>query len=300
MIIRKASFNEFPGLESRKMIKSSPQILGRTELDECSKAIAVMVHRVRPDRFEKQYNAFEIATYLGQLPQGQLSAYYVKIDTLKKALSNELIRHCLSALLPSKFGFIRSSTRYEIILCGNSSFRHGYQIKFNESVEETNDLRREINSLRKSLVELYLERENRSSVAIIMPQAEPRKVLNTPIYASPPTTVSYTQSDSITTNKKRGRPVLTKEGSDKRVVSLQNQVHCSKKSKLSFEDDGNSDVNEVVGRKLLALIQDAGNYSEKINGEECVSIVSGILIQDLISYCGCSVEKILWPRRNLG
>ena len=33
-------------------------------------------------------------------------------------------------------------------------------------------------------------------------------------------------------------------------------------------------------------------YTENINGEECVSIVSGLHIQDLISNCGCSVEKI--------
>lgn len=225
MTINKASVIEFPGLDRRKMIKSSPQILGRTELEECAKAVAIMVLRFSPNRLERYYNAHEIATHLGQLPHGQLSSFHVELDTLKKALSNELIRHALSAVLPGKLEFFRSSTRFDVISSGNSSFRHGYQVKFNESTEEPNDLRNEINDLRKSLVELYYERENRTKTIPLKPALEQKRELTVPVFASPPTTASLTPSDSISSNRKRGRPVLTNKEANKRAISLRNQIY---------------------------------------------------------------------------
>lgn len=42
----------------------------------------------------------------------------------------------------------------------------------------------------------------------------------------------------------------------------------------------------------MSLIGEAKSYIREINWEECVSIVSGLLLQDLISNCGCSVEKL--------
>lgn len=114
------------------MIKSAPQILGRTELEECTKAVAIMVLRFRPNRLERFYNAYEIATHLGQLTHGKLSSLRVEIDTLKKALSNEHIRHSLSTVLPGRFEYVRSSTRNDVILTGDSSFRHGYHQKLEE------------------------------------------------------------------------------------------------------------------------------------------------------------------------
>jgi hypothetical protein len=46
-----------------------------------------------------------------------------------------------------------------------------------------------------------------------------------------------------------------------------------------------------IGNKVAQLIAEAKVYTENVNGEECVSIVSGLHIQDLISNSGCSVEK---------
>ena len=51
-------------------------------------------------------------------------------------------------------------------------------------------------------------------------------------------------------------------------------------------------VATLIGSSVVQLIKKANVYTEQINGEECVSIVSGLLIQDLISNCGCSVEKL--------
>jgi hypothetical protein len=47
-----------------------------------------------------------------------------------------------------------------------------------------------------------------------------------------------------------------------------------------------------IGNKVAQLIAEAKVYTENVNGEECVSIVSGLHIQDLISNAGCSVEKL--------
>ena len=69
------------------MSKSSPQVLGRVELMECARAIAVMVTRFKPKDIGRFYTAVDIAENLCQLPQGQLSTFHVATDTLKIKIS---------------------------------------------------------------------------------------------------------------------------------------------------------------------------------------------------------------------
>ena len=43
---------------------------------------------------------------------------------------------------------------------------------------------------------------------------------------------------------------------------------------------------------MIELIKKSSVYTEMINNKECMSIISRIIIGDLISTCGCSMEKL--------
>ena len=49
-------------------------------------------------------------------------------------------------------------------------------------------------------------------------------------------------------------------------------------------------VEKTVGEKIVELIKEGGAYTENINGEQCMSIVSGLLLQDLILMRAASVH----------
>ena len=51
-------------------------------------------------------------------------------------------------------------------------------------------------------------------------------------------------------------------------------------------------VDDSIGAKLLNLKNSQKVYMNKINWKTCLSIKTGLLIQDLISNCGCSLEKM--------
>ena len=48
----------------------------------------------------------------------------------------------------------------------------------------------------------------------------------------------------------------------------------------------------TLGMKIVELIRDEKKYMKLINGKICLSITTGILVQDLISNCGCSLGKM--------
>ena len=48
----------------------------------------------------------------------------------------------------------------------------------------------------------------------------------------------------------------------------------------------------LILMQLMKLINDRNVYFEKINGKLSLSIKTGLIVQDLISNCGCSVEKM--------
>lgn len=93
--------------------------------------------------------------------------------------------------------------------------------------------------------------------------------------------------------KKRGRPEISKDEMRLRLNRARVNINYNKRIQnepiLAVDDD--SEISSV-GSKVARLIEEASVYTEKINGEKCVSIVSSLHIQDLISNCGCSVEKI--------
>ena len=54
----------------------------------------------------------------------------------------------------------------------------------------------------------------------------------------------------------------------------------------------NKIIEEVIGDKLIELVMKQSKYYDIINGKLCLSIRTGVFIQDLISNCGCSLEKM--------
>ena len=102
-MIIKWNYIKFPAPAIAGMSKNSPQISSHAELAECAKALAVMVYRFIPNESGRSYNAHVIAVNLYELPNGQLSTLHVEIDTLKKGLSHESMRHALASILPGKY-----------------------------------------------------------------------------------------------------------------------------------------------------------------------------------------------------
>ena len=49
----------------------------------------------------------------------------------------------------------------------------------------------------------------------------------------------------------------------------------------------------MIGDKLVELVMKQSKYYDIINGKLCLSIRTGVFIQDLISNCGCNLEKML-------
>ena len=49
---------------------------------------------------------------------------------------------------------------------------------------------------------------------------------------------------------------------------------------------------KTIGVKIIELIKEQNKYMNLINGKMCLSIRTGIYVQDLISNCGCSLEKM--------
>ena len=276
------------------MTKIPSPILAYDEVIEYAKAIAIVAYRFVPDDYGKFYNAHEIADNLGGLPNGQLSTFHVAVDTLKKALSEERLRQALTTILPGKFEFLRSSTRFDIVTTGRFAFPKGYQSKFVVPLDSLSNFRRDISALRAALMVQYF-REEHEMESVLVDKTD--VISQSPDFVTPlisDGSLQIVPSAEEVNRKKRGRPELTMEDKDLRISRLRNRVNysnmSSKKSRLSFDEE----VNDArsIGSKIVELVNKVGAYNENINGEECLSIVSGLLIQDLISNCGCSVEKL--------
>lgn len=66
-------------------------------------------------------------------------------------------------ILPARFEFTRSATRFDIITGGPFAFKRGYQIKFTGLTGETEDLRGSIANLSKLLLEQYTQLGSREA-----------------------------------------------------------------------------------------------------------------------------------------
>ena len=228
--------------------------LPKSAVEDNARVIAVMVIRFKPKDWHRLYSARETADHLGQLSHGNLSSFHVEVDTLKRALATGVIRQSLLSLLPTRFDFVRSSTANDIITTGSSPFKSGYQVKNSYECESKNDVRQRISNLQNSI-----------ALRVMTP---PKLIKENcgPVPSSPlsPLGASIEILDKVDQERKRKR--VRHEGENLEIVY----------KKTVYTENTKVD----------------GCYTENINGEECISITSGLLVQDLISTCGCSAEKI--------
>jgi hypothetical protein len=283
--------------------RNAPQILSSHEVRECARAVAIMVYRYRPEVYHRIISAHEIAEALGNLPGGQLSTFHVDNDTLKKAFANKFLREILKDKFPMRYDFSRSSTVLDVIKSGPSAFLTGYRIIFNFEVEISKSGRAEIDVLTLYIISEYrnheLQKSSSSEAAVRMhPERNmsPKKIvtdtLNTVnVMVTPCRNAQHL--DREVGLLKRGRPELSMDEMKVRLNRARMNINYNKsiQNKSTLLPDEESETSSI-GSKVARLIGQASVYTEKINGEQCVSIVSGLNIQDLISNCGCSVEKI--------
>jgi hypothetical protein len=277
------------------MSQFSPENLSHAEMKALIRVASIMVHRFIPAQLNKFYNAKEIADYLGDLPNGKTSALYVDLNNLKKALYLKIIRDYVERSFPGHFEFKRAETKNDIITEGPATFRKGYQIKWNVYINQTSSYRTEIEELQRSITN-SIEDHNVKLLGL----ETPRKVTETPRKSLDSVTSNMPDIletlNNMVPQKKRGRPPLTQGEVSTRInrlrmrLTYKNNKYASEQINLNRE---NVDQGiDTIGDKLLKLITEANCYTEKINGERCTSLVRGLLIQDLISNCGCSVEKL--------
>jgi hypothetical protein len=129
------------------MSSNGSQILSSCEVRECARALAVMAYRYKPEVFSKFYSATDIAIFLGNIPNGQVSTFHVDITTLKKAFANRKVRKALTLKFPAMFQFSIASTKTDVVTEGPSAFKKGYRISFTMEVEKSDDLRVDIDAV---------------------------------------------------------------------------------------------------------------------------------------------------------
>ena len=89
------------------------------------------------------------------------------------------------------------------------------------------------------------------------------------------------RDDGVTgVQKKRGRLKLSLQEHAKRIKRL--RMHVSYRNakfakRFEIEEENGESLVLTIGDKVVNLIKEANCYTEKINGETCVSIVSGLL-----------------------
>ena len=263
---------------------------------KCSKAIAIMLVRFESES-GKYYSATTIADTLQSLSFGGLSALFVEADFLKLALKCGEIREALRALFPSQFDFQKCKTGESIITDGPNKFYSGFQIKFNghcnasASVDKTEILDRvgvlSAEILKKCerdvTISLIADTEIADSSTESVQSPEPE-----PVTPEPP---SATKTPRSSWNSIRRSAKLKKLRSS--LSYLKN-----KRNKLVYRERAAEAVEEAVeeeesvGQQLLKLIAKSNVYTEMINGKETLSVVTGLLVQDLLSNCGCSANKL--------
>jgi hypothetical protein len=63
-------------------------------------------------------------------------------------------------------------------------------------------------------------------------------------------------------------------------------------SKSKSASKSSAPKEESIGEILIKLIATQNEYYKIINGKSCMSVRTGLYVQDMISNCGCSLEKM--------
>jgi hypothetical protein len=116
-------------------------------------------------------------------------------------------------------------------------------------------------------------------------------VLNAPLLTDPIDTSVLTNSAKKTNSiKKRNRSSIKEVTLSYELKKMKQKENYRKK--IYIRRPINQIIEEMIGDKLVDLVIKQSKYYDIINGKLCLSIRTGIFIQDLISNCGCSLEKM--------
>ena len=74
---------------------------------------------------------------------------------------------------------------------------------------------------------------------------------------------------------------------------FRSKLSCIQKKENKKNEEPAIKLEKItMGDKLTQLVAEAGVFTDMINGRETLSILTGLLIQDLRSNCGCSLTKM--------
>ena len=254
------------------MSSNGSQFLTMHEVRECARALAIMAYRFQPESFNMFYSASDIAHFLGDLPNGQISTFHVDNLTLKKAFANRQMRKALKLKFPKKFEFSLASTSMDVITEGPSAFKKGYRISFTVEVEKSCNLRDDIDGVCDYICEYYRRVEEMGTTKSSAARSESCETVEEEIDKASNCLDAPLQNNEIqlvqaNIGKKRRRPKLNRIR-----MNLNYSKNAEKKTAIiSDEDPGTTSI----GNKVALLIAEAKVYTENVNGEECVSITSG-------------------------
>ena len=253
-------------------------------LRTCSKAIAIMVVRFRPAS-HVFYTATSIAEALQKLEQGNRSSLFAEANGIKLGLMNPTIRRAIMKRYPNRFTFLRCKRKESIIESGVNMFQTGYRIKFMESnsahlCESLTDI---ISAVRKLTDEILED----CSISVSPPSVKkPNSTVVSPAVAAQASITEALFSP-------RSAPKDTSERSKKTIKMLRASLSYIRKKEQKNKEVSTIKVEKItMGEKLMQLVAEAGVFTETINGKETLSILTGLLIQDLRSNCGCSLTKM--------
>ena len=168
---------------------------------------------------------------------------------------------------------------------GGNTIQSGYQIKFMES---------ETAILCESLVDTItavrvLTDEILQDCAIsVSPPSVKKSNTNT---VSPAALAQASITNVLSTPK--SAPEDASEKSRRTIKMLRATLSYIRKKENKRKEEPTINVEKIaMGEKLTQLVAEAGVFTEIINGKETLSILTGLLIQDLRSNCGCSLTKM--------
>jgi hypothetical protein len=249
-----------------------------------AKALAIMAVRFVPQSYSCFYSAQSIGVYLQGLQFGNSSALYAEIDYLKLGLMNRSFRTALSEAFPGRFLFEKSQASDSTISKGENKFKHGFMIKFVSSSPTL---------LQTDKIKLFSDVTALSSALLLhatsLLEADPPLV----VQRNSPAKVPVISMHALVENAE-SFPYEIIEEKNKKLKKLRSSLSYFK-NKNSTHDKSISSIETIeksVGEKLIDLITEANVLTEVINGKPTLSIVTGLLIQDLVSNCGCSITKM--------
>lgn len=257
----------------------SPLSFSGTVLHQLAKSIAVMVIRFAPND-SKFYTAVEIGAALEELPFGNRSSLFANVDHLKLGLMSPQVRRALATLYPLMFDFVYSYGKNSTITKGDNKFRRGFEIKRLIAPVQTSDdfptIVAAVDKLVGELCDCWKEKLNPIiGKEVVIPKLLPISPINV-----------ETENKSTVAVLDKRRQHLRKLNASLRYLKGKNKFIKNPLAELMEEE------TNTMGNKLISLIKEGNVFTELINGRQTLSITSGLLVQDLISNCGCSVSKI--------